>query len=775
MKLKHLLFAVIAGAASVLGACNKVDDVTSQEPKVSLSEKALSFSKDVDTKTFTLTATRDWEIKCNETWVSFEPASGKASAKEQTVTVTVLANTGFDRTAKVTVKAGLATASLTVNQAGDKGEVVKGDGTQAKPFSASDAREYTLALAADQETEDYFFIHGFVKKVASIDTGSYGNGSFYLVNTPDDMESTDDFYCFQVFYLNGAKFTDAEQIKVGDEVTVQARLVNYKGNTPETVGKGTGRVVEHNGAKGSIIEKGEAGTAKGTGTEADPYNATAAIEACKALGADKESATEVYIKGYVKTASIATNYGNADFDIVDEKDGNTTAFKVYRVYDFGGAKFTDANKVKAGDEIVVLAKIVNYKGNTPETVQGGKLVSINGEKGEELPAGTPKGTGTEADPYNATGAIKACEALGADVQSTTEFYIKGFVKTASIAVDFGNADFDIVDEKDGKTATFKVYRVYDFDGEKFTDANKVKVGDEIVVLAKIVNYKGNTPETVQGGKLISINGKGGEPAPFTLDKTSLSFAYTGGEQTITVSGAASTVTATSSDSFLTVTVSGSAIKVVCAANSDAPARNGSVTVALGDYSKTVAVSQEKDPGYAPGGGAQDGETKYELTNAEIIAACKPASGSGYATLTINSAGGNWTANAMTNANGAQVFLQMRNAAGSFASSPKYNGTITRVVISVKVSASAKTSNPRSIYVVPKVDANALLSAYPTKDNKYTLDTMNGNYGKIDFDLMNLTSTPESFEVKFTDTNVSEFSLLAYNGAVYIDNVVVYVK
>jgi hypothetical protein len=33
----------------------------------------------------------------------------------------------------------------------------------------------------------------------------------------------------------------------------------------------------------------------------------------------------------------------------------------------------------------------------------------------------------------------------------------------------------------------------------------LKEGDEIVVCAKLINYMGNTPETNQGGKLISVN------------------------------------------------------------------------------------------------------------------------------------------------------------------------------------------------------------------------------------------------------------------------------
>lgn len=782
MKLKNLFLGAMAllGLAAFAG-CNQKEDFLSKEPSVEITPKKITFGKDIDTKTFTITATRDWQINSTEPWLGFEPKEGKASLKPQTVTVTVIANNGYNRTAKISVKAGLASETLVVEQAGEKGELAKGDGTQASPFIASAAREFVSTLAADAQTDDYYFVTGFVKKITTkeADIPTYGNQNFYIVDTADDMDSTDDFYCFQVLDLDGAKFTSMDQIKVGDEVTVQGRFVNYNGNTPETVGSSKPRLVMHNGTEGSVIEAAETGVAKGTGTQADPYNATAAIEACKALGTDVQSSAEVYIKGYVKTASISTSYGNADFDIVDEKDGKTETFKIYRVMDFGGEKFTDANKVKVGDEIVVFAKIVNYKGNTPETVQGGKLISINGTAGEEIPYGTAAGTGTEADPYNATAALKAAEALAADTPTTDFFFIKGFVKAVGTSdadvVKYGNVNFDLVDTKDANIKSFNCYRVLDFFGEAFTEP-RVKVGDEVVLKAQLVNYKGNTPETVEKtGMLISVNGSQGSKPALTLDKTSLSFTYEGGSQTVnaTVDGEG-TLAATSDADFVTASVSGMVVTITCAKNEGA-ARNATVTVTYGDGTKTVAVSQEKDPNYAPGGGAQDGETKYELTNAEIVAACKVASGSGYANLTISSAGGDWTANTMTNSSGSQAFLQMRNAAGSFASSPKYNGTITRVVISVKVSSSASTSNPRSIYVVPKVDAAKLLSSYPTKDNKYTLDTMAGYYGKIDFDLKELTSTPESFEVKFTDTNVSEFSLLAYNGAVYVDSVVVYVK
>lgn len=121
----------------------------------------------------------------------------------------------------------------------------EGDGTFEHPFNATAAYQAAAALEADKVTDSFYFIKGFIKKIANVDTGTYGNANFYIVDKKDG--NTEQFYCFQVMYLNGEKFTSADQIKVGDEVVVYAQLVNYKGNTPETNGKGTGFIYSLNG------------------------------------------------------------------------------------------------------------------------------------------------------------------------------------------------------------------------------------------------------------------------------------------------------------------------------------------------------------------------------------------------------------------------------------------------------------------------------------------------------------------------------------------------
>lgn len=141
---------------------------------------------------------------------------------------------------------------------------------------------------------------------------------------------------------------------------------------------------------------------QGDGSKENPYNVARALEVAKANG--ETSDVSVYTKGYVISGSIDTGFGNGTWVIADDKSGSGATITVYRAKDLNNEKFTDADKVKVGDEIVVYAPLINFKGNTPET-SFGYLYSINGETGGSGgggggTAGDPQGDGTEANPYN---------------------------------------------------------------------------------------------------------------------------------------------------------------------------------------------------------------------------------------------------------------------------------------------------------------------------------------------------------------------------------------
>ncbi|MBQ9462609.1 MAG: BACON domain-containing protein [Bacteroidales bacterium] len=260
---------------------------------------------------------------------------------------------------------------------------------------------------------------------------------------------------------------------------------------------------------------------KGTGTKDDPYTVTGVIEYVQGLGADVTSPSEVYVKGKVAaiTEAFSAQYGNGTFTISD--DGSTAqVFTCYRILYLGNRKWTaNDTQIAQGDDVIVCGKVVNYKGNTPETSQGSAfLYSLNGktEGGDPTPdpgtAGTPKGSGTQADPFNVAAAIAKAKETGETATSDT-YYIKGKVSevTEQFAAQYGNATFKLVDE--GYAAAFLAYRVLYFNNVKWTAGGKsVNVNDEVVVCAKIVNFKGNTPET-SGGYVYSINGDTGGDNP----------------------------------------------------------------------------------------------------------------------------------------------------------------------------------------------------------------------------------------------------------------------
>ncbi|MBR6047645.1 MAG: hypothetical protein IKP44_06095 [Bacteroidaceae bacterium] len=318
-----------------------------------------------------------------------------------------------------------------------------GSGTATDPYNVAAAISFTSALAADTNS-DPVYITGIICSDPNIDTGQFGNATFYI---SDDGTDINRFYVFRTMDLGNQKFTDANKLKKGDRVVIYGPLVNYRGNTPETVGSKT-YLISINGEGGDTpaptpIE------GSGSGTATDPYNAAAAISFASALAADVNS-DPVYITGIIcSDPNIDTGqYGNATFYISDDGTNNNR-FYVFRTMDLGNQKFTDANKLKKGDRVVIYGPLVNYRGNTPETV-GSKtyLISINGssEGGGDTP-GTPDNPDTSE---------------GVSISGTTVTLTNPGVATGneSIKIDFSTLGLDNAEEmgtvtlSDGTTIVF---------------------------------------------------------------------------------------------------------------------------------------------------------------------------------------------------------------------------------------------------------------------------------------------------------------------------------
>ena len=155
---------------------------------------------------------------------------------------------------------------------------------------------------------------------------------------------------------------------------------------PNMLDKRTGSIVfsSYSGSSSSevaytVTQKGVAFPPAGSGTEADPFNVTAAIAACEA------GATGVYVRGFVSQApeSVNTKYGSCTYYISADGKATGEQLQVYSGLFLQGEKFTSADQLKVGDDVIVVGDLKMYNG-TPEMDKNNKLYSLNGNKGDNV-------------------------------------------------------------------------------------------------------------------------------------------------------------------------------------------------------------------------------------------------------------------------------------------------------------------------------------------------------------------------------------------------------
>ena len=385
MKIQKLLLSLLA-SATLFVACGEEKEPEPTIPQLNVDQVELTFEQGGGTGTITVTSNRPWSITTDADWLAFSPTQGQASDSPVSVTVTALANSSNDRTSSFKVKTDFDYRTVNVSQKGAKGEdpntTPTGTGTQSDPYNVIAAIAAVADLSwtsnTEYQTTDVVYVKGIISRIAENGTftggGSFGNASFFIST---DGTTNNEFQVYRCLYLGNKKYKSGQtDIKVGDEVIICGKLMNYKGNTPETDANNA-YVYSLNGETAS--QGGEEPEAKGTGTLEDPYNPAGASAAVKNLtwtsNTEYQTTDDVYVKG--KISRIADNgtfteggtYGNASFYIVEE--GTDFEFYVFRALYLGNKKFEEGQTdIKVGDEVIICGKLMNYRGNTPETEAG---------------------------------------------------------------------------------------------------------------------------------------------------------------------------------------------------------------------------------------------------------------------------------------------------------------------------------------------------------------------------------------------------------------------
>ena len=249
-----------------------------------------------------------------------------------------------------------------------------------KKITCAEAAELCGKLTDGSQSAETYVITGYITDVfANI---SNNQQSFWMADTKDGGK------VIQAFWANLPE--GVEKFTVGSKVTITGKLLKYvkPDGTVITEVKNPIVVIKEQGGDETPDQPIE-GTPAGTGVENDPYNVAGALTYIQNLPADEKPEASVYTKGVISEVVKLGTSGSIQFKMQDKNVNNSLL--VFYCNNLGNVPFSALTDLKAGDEVVVCGKVVNFKGNTPEYAPGAYLVSLNGKTEGEGGGNTPGG------------------------------------------------------------------------------------------------------------------------------------------------------------------------------------------------------------------------------------------------------------------------------------------------------------------------------------------------------------------------------------------------
>lgn len=249
-----------------------------------------------------------------------------------------------------------------------------------KKITCAEAAELCGKLTDGSQSAETYVITGYITDV--FDKISNNQQSFWLADTKDGGKVV------QAFWANLPE--GVEKFTVGSKVTITGKLLKYvkPDGTVITEVKNPTVVIKEQGGDETPDQPIE-GTPAGTGVENDPYNVAGALTYIQNLPADEKPEASVYTKGVISEVVKLGTSGSIQFKMQDKNVNNSLL--VFYCNNLGNVPFSALTDLKAGDEVVVCGKVVNFKGNTPEYAPGAYLVSLNGKTEGEGGGNTPGG------------------------------------------------------------------------------------------------------------------------------------------------------------------------------------------------------------------------------------------------------------------------------------------------------------------------------------------------------------------------------------------------
>lgn len=392
-----------------------------------------------------------------------------------------------------------------VNGGGQTYEGAEGDGTLENPYNVAGVLQFISTLESGVESTEDVYISGKVVSIAesngivqNYDTSGYGSATF------DITDGTNTFTIYRAYYLNNQKWTTGagDPVKIGDDVIICGKVYLYNGKTPETVSN-KAYLYKLNDKTSTGGGGGSSGTATGDGTLQNPYNPTAANKLASSLGwkttTEYETSDNVYVKGKIskinETYTASGNNGNAIFFISEDGKEESEQFQCYHILYLGNKKYTSGTDIKKGDEVIIYGKLMNFRGNTPETVQNqAYLYSLNGttEGGGDSGGGDSGGGDSGALTSNTTKTIDGLTLTLVDPtvsvgpsSVTVDFNEQGWTEDGTVATTITLSDgTTIAFDKGSASNPPKFYKATK--GVRFYATNRMIITGSSKAIAKVV-------------------------------------------------------------------------------------------------------------------------------------------------------------------------------------------------------------------------------------------------------------------------------------------------
>ena len=452
MNFKKLLLFLVAPLMLAFAGCEPTPQVqTFAECSVTDAEgnavTTMAFGAEQESATFTVTATRSWTITTSlvspadiDEWFAVAPkdfVNADNSSQSKEITVSVFANEGEARTATLSIDYGDdKPLNITISQSG-KGQTALGEDIFYDNFDKGTAQDnsgwpvldgfvnptgvaaegvtYTVAnvqarsnspsnnshsgykdeasggnnafyrtngvltinnidLSA-QTSKDYTLTFGCYRSVYGEEDNSFKASEFHVLLSGDGQKWTeityerpaDEVSSYGTWNKATATFTLKEKpaklsIRFVSDLTSSHRLDDVKlmvggGGAEIDLAAGT-----TSGGNDEPVNPGEI-AGSGEGTEASPYDV---VRASDIIAKGAATSTAVYTKGIISQIDeVSTSYGNATYYI--SNDGSkTNHLTVFRGKYLNNEKFTAADQIKVGDEVVVLGVLELYNGSKAE-------------------------------------------------------------------------------------------------------------------------------------------------------------------------------------------------------------------------------------------------------------------------------------------------------------------------------------------------------------------------------------------------------------------------